>query len=101
MHHSHGVDPTNQDPHWVSALAAHRNTDLLLTGSRDGWLRVWQVGEGFRSLTELNKIAVLGLTNSLSISECGGWAAGQWLGWARNTDSAVGARIKQPKTTSQ
>ena len=40
--------------------------------SQDGRLRVWQVREGFRSLTELNKIALLGFINNLSISECGG-----------------------------
>ena len=41
--------------------------------SQDGWLRIWQVGEGFRSLTELSKIAVLGFINNLRISECRGW----------------------------
>ena len=40
--------------------------------SQDGRLRVWQVREGFRSLTELNKIALVGFINNLSISECGG-----------------------------
>ena len=35
--------------------------------SQDGWLRIWQVGEGFRSLTELSKIAVLGFINNLRL----------------------------------
>ena len=41
---SHGKDPSNEDPHWVSAVATLTNTDTVITGSRDGWLRVWQVG---------------------------------------------------------
>ena len=64
--------------------------------SQDGRLRVWQVREGFRSLTELNKIALLGFINNLSISECGG-AGGWWLGWARSTGSAAGCEINRPR----
>ena len=44
---SYGTDASNDDPHWVSALTTLHNTDTVITGSRDGWLRVWQVGEGF------------------------------------------------------
>ncbi len=33
---SHGCDPVNSDPHWVSALATLHNTDLVCTGSRQG-----------------------------------------------------------------
>jgi len=67
------VDPTNQDPNWISALATMHNTDTVITGSRDGWIRVWQVGEGFRSIKEVHKIEVAGFVNSLAISQCGGW----------------------------
>jgi len=73
VQHSHGVDPTNQDPNWISALATMHNTDTVVTGSRDGWLRVWQVGEGFRSIKEVHKVEVAGFVNSLCISKCGGW----------------------------
>ena len=67
------MDQANQDPHWVSALATLHNTDTVITGSRDGWVRVWKVGEGFRSITEVHKVAVSGFVNSLAISGCGGW----------------------------
>ena len=33
---SHGADSVNSDPHWVSALATLHNTDLVCTGSRQG-----------------------------------------------------------------
>ena len=73
MQKSHGTDPTNEDPHWVSAITTLRNTDTVITGSRDGWVRVWQVGEGFRSIKEVHKLEVKGFVNSLAISQCGGW----------------------------
>eukprot|EP00090_Calanus_glacialis_P036412 TRINITY_DN6218_c0_g1_i1.p1 TRINITY_DN6218_c0_g1~~TRINITY_DN6218_c0_g1_i1.p1 ORF type:complete len:463 (-),score=171.61 TRINITY_DN6218_c0_g1_i1:58-1446(-) len=73
VQHSHGVDQTNKDPNWISALATMHNTDTVVTGSRDGWVRVWKVGEGFRTITEVHKVAVAGFVNSLAISKCGGW----------------------------
>jgi len=68
---SHGTDDSNDDPHWVSALTTLNNTDTVITGSRDGWLRVWQVGEGFRSIKEVHRIEVKGFVNSLAISPSG------------------------------
>ena len=73
MQQSHGKDLTNEDPHWVSAVATLHNTDTVLTGSRDGWLRVWRVGEGFRSIKEVHKVQLNGFINSLEMSACGGW----------------------------
>ena len=73
MQLSHGADPSNEDPHWVSAVATLQNTDLVITGSRDGWLRVWSVGENFRSIKEVHKVQLAGFINSLDISQCGGW----------------------------
>ena len=67
------MDESNQDPNWISALATMHNTDTVVTGSRDGWVRVWQVGEGFRTIKEVHKVAVAGFVNSLAISACGGW----------------------------
>ena len=70
---SHGTDASNEDPHWVSALATLHNTDTVIPGSRDGWVRVWRVGEGFRSVKEVHKVEVRGFVNSLAISPSGGW----------------------------
>merc|ERR1712107_561559 len=70
---SHGTDPSNDDPNWISALTTLRNTDTVITGSRDGKIRVWQVGPGFRSIKEVHSVEVKGFVNSLSISGCGGW----------------------------
>ena len=73
VQHSHGLDPANSQPHWVSALATRYNTDTVVTGSRDGAVRVWMVGEGFRSLVQVGSVAVVGFVNSLAVSGCGGW----------------------------
>ena len=73
MQRSHGTDASNEDPHWVSALATLHNTDTVITGSRDGWVRVWRVGEGFRSIKEVHKVEVRGFVNSLAISPSGQW----------------------------
>jgi len=70
---SHGVDVTNDDPHWISALTTLHNTDTVITGSRDGFIRIWQVGEGFRSIKQIHRVEVGGFVNSLSISSCGKW----------------------------
>lgn len=73
VHKSHGVDATNGEPNWVSALEARTNSDTVLTGSRDGWVRVWAAGEGFRTLRQVAQIELAGFVNCLAISACGGW----------------------------
>lgn len=74
VQNSHGVDPSNGEPNWVSAVATKHNTDTVITGSRDGVVRVWQVGEGFRTLNQVGTgIKVAGTVNSLAISSCGNW----------------------------
>ena len=70
---SHGVDPVNQEPNWVSALATRYNSDTVVTGSREGLVRVWSVGEGFRSIRQVGSVAVVGFVNCVAISPCGGW----------------------------
>jgi len=107
VQNSHGVDQTNQDPNWISALATMHNTDTVVTGSRDGWVRVWKVGEGFRSITEVHKVPVAGFVNSLEISKCGGWLVagvgqehklGRW--WRDKTGKNKVVIIKVPEKES-
>ena len=58
----HGVDPVNGDPNWISSLATLFNTDTIATGSRDGHIRIWSVGDQFKSIKPVNTIQVSGLT---------------------------------------
>merc|ERR1711913_222989 len=80
----HGQDENNGDPHWVSALATLYNTDMVVTGSRDGWVRFWSVGEGYKSLREVQKVKMSGFVNSLAIS-----ADGRYLGAGTQARSLV------------
>jgi len=64
----HGRDPINNEPYWICSLATLYNSDMVATGSRDGHIRIWSVGEGYRSINLVNKIEIAGFVNSLSIS---------------------------------
>jgi len=65
---SHGRDPINNEPYWICSLATLYNSDMVATGSRDGHIRIWSVGEQYRSIKLVNKIEIAGFVNSLSIS---------------------------------
>jgi len=67
----HGVDPVNGEPNWVSALATLYNADMVATGSRDGFIRLWAIGDGFKSIKPVAQIQCDGFVNSLSIGEEG------------------------------
>ena len=63
------LDPTNQDPHWVSALAAHCNTDLLpwLSISKcGGWVvakpgQEHRLGRWWRDKMAKNELAMMNI----------------------------------------
>ncbi|XP_064399490.1 U3 small nucleolar RNA-interacting protein 2-like isoform X2 [Halichondria panicea] len=57
--------------HWVTAVAAYTNTDLVASGSNDGQVCVWKCGEGFRSLEPCFSIPLNGFVNSLMFSHGG------------------------------
>ena len=54
----HGVDPVNGEPNWVSSLATLYNADMVATGSRDGFIRLWAIGDGFKSIKPVAQIQV-------------------------------------------
>ncbi|XP_032050130.1 U3 small nucleolar RNA-interacting protein 2 [Aythya fuligula] len=70
---SHGTQGENdlQQPYWVSAVAALRNSDLVATGSHSGSVKLWKCGEGFRKLEPLCDIPLVGFINSLKFSATG------------------------------
>lgn len=66
---AHGLSPINQQPYGISALAAVPYTDLVISGSSDGFLRLWKTGLGSkRTLTPLMTFPMLGFINSIAIS---------------------------------
>ncbi|XP_076985234.1 U3 small nucleolar RNA-interacting protein 2 isoform X2 [Tamandua tetradactyla] len=70
---AHGLrgEPGLEQPYWVSSVAALLNTDLVATGSHSSCVRLWQCGEGFRTLDLLCDIPLVGFINSLKFSSAG------------------------------
>merc|ERR1711890_19998 len=61
---AHGLQP-NGLPNWISAIATYVNTDLVASGSCDGYIRLWQC-KGNRRLIPINTVPVPGFINWLS-----------------------------------
>ncbi|XP_048879826.1 U3 small nucleolar RNA-interacting protein 2 [Brienomyrus brachyistius] len=70
VHGVHG-DSGLEQPHWICAVAALHNTDLVASGSHDSQVRLWQCGDGYRSLQALFSVPVEGFVNSLKFSNSG------------------------------
>ncbi|XP_014486859.1 PREDICTED: U3 small nucleolar RNA-interacting protein 2 isoform X2 [Dinoponera quadriceps] len=68
---AHGKDKTNNQPLWISSIAALLNTDLVASGSQNGSIKLWQCGEGFKSLNLLFEVEVPGFINALAFTPDG------------------------------
>ena len=72
VQNAHGTekvpDGLGENPRWISALSAWTNTDLVASGSCDGFIRLWKCGERFKSLTEVSRIPCPGWINSIQFS---------------------------------
>ncbi|OCT85688.1 hypothetical protein XELAEV_18023860mg [Xenopus laevis] len=66
-HGSYGEAGLEQ-PYWITSIAAALNSDVVASGSHDGFVHVWRCGEGFRSLSPLFTVPVVGFVNSLQFS---------------------------------
>ncbi|KAI9140878.1 WD40-repeat-containing domain protein [Paraphysoderma sedebokerense] len=54
-------------PFWVTAIACVKYTDLFLSGSWDGEVKVWRISPNFKNFTFVGNVAVPGFINSLSV----------------------------------
>ena len=68
---AHGVSEETNQPRWISALASFTNTDLVASGSSDGYIRFWKCGERFKTLTEAFTAPCPGWVNCLDFSASG------------------------------
>jgi ribosomal RNA-processing protein 9 len=64
---AHGPDQ------WIISVAALPYTDLVASGSADGCIRIWKVGEGPPSLSQILSIPINGFVNSLAFSPSGNY----------------------------
>ncbi|KAF2842741.1 WD40 repeat-like protein [Patellaria atrata CBS 101060] len=56
--------PPPRQPRWITALASVPYADVVVSGSWDGWVRVWRV-EGGRRLIEVGKVGYQHQLNSI------------------------------------
>ena len=71
---AHGLDDPHPDakeasptPRWIVSLACLPYSDLFVSGSWDGQLRLWKISEDLRSFSLLGSIPARGFVNSLQI----------------------------------
>jgi len=68
---AHGIDNSNGQPNWVTAVGALANSDLVVSGSYDGTLKFWRCSNNFKSLIQLFHIPVKGFVNELVFTNDG------------------------------
>ena len=68
---AHGIDDSNGTPRWISSLAIMPCSDLIATGSNDGYLRLWKINSKNKSITEVSQCEVKGFINDLTFTSDG------------------------------
>ncbi|KAI9480952.1 MAG: WD40-repeat-containing domain protein [Benjaminiella poitrasii] len=54
-------------PYWITALASLRYSDLFVSGSWDGYVRVWKLAADNKSFSQVGQIPVDGVVNSIQV----------------------------------
>lgn len=67
---AHGKSSTGT-ANWISAIATLVNTDLVASGSCDGFIRVWKLEKNFRGIKLMFEIPIDGFVNSLAFTSEG------------------------------
>jgi ribosomal RNA-processing protein 9 len=67
---AHGTASTGV-ANWVCSIATLTNTDLVASGSNDGFIRVWKLEKSFREIKLKFEISVEGFVNSLAFTSDG------------------------------
>lgn len=68
---THGKSTENGQANWISSITTLINTDLIASGSCDGFIRIWKSSENYRELNLLFEIPVTGFVNSLAFTNDG------------------------------
>eukprot|EP01029_Cantina_marsupialis_P014931 TRINITY_DN32692_c0_g1_i1.p1 TRINITY_DN32692_c0_g1~~TRINITY_DN32692_c0_g1_i1.p1 ORF type:complete len:460 (+),score=131.23 TRINITY_DN32692_c0_g1_i1:153-1532(+) len=56
---------------WITSVSALRNSDLMASGSSDGYVKLWTATDQKRRLTPVTKIEVPGFVNGLAFARSG------------------------------
>ncbi|XP_018331219.1 U3 small nucleolar RNA-interacting protein 2 [Agrilus planipennis] len=68
---AHGIDENNEQPNWICSVTALLNTDLVASGSYDGFIRFWKLDNNFRSIQPLFSVTANGFVNSMEFTSDG------------------------------
>ncbi|XP_061905103.1 U3 small nucleolar RNA-interacting protein 2 isoform X1 [Entelurus aequoreus] len=74
---AHGCrgDAGLEQPHWVAAVAALQNSDVVASGasgcSSNSQVQLWKCGQNYRGLQPLFSVPLVGFVNSLKFSHSG------------------------------
>ncbi|CAH1100863.1 unnamed protein product [Psylliodes chrysocephalus] len=71
INNAHGLDLNTKQPLWITAVTAHHNTDLLASGSQDGFIRLWKLENNFKNHKLIMKVPVEGFINCLQFTSDG------------------------------
>jgi ribosomal RNA-processing protein 9 len=64
---AHGIEKLS--PRWICSLASNKVSDVLVSGSFDGFIKLWKIGGERRNvLTSMVNIPATGFVNSIAIS---------------------------------
>uniref|UniRef100_A0A182FJ76 Uncharacterized protein n=1 Tax=Anopheles albimanus TaxID=7167 RepID=A0A182FJ76_ANOAL len=58
-------------PNWISAVGVLPNSDLVASGSCDGFVRVWRLAERRRTIEALMEVPVVGFVNAIEFTHDG------------------------------
>ncbi|KAG6809128.1 hypothetical protein H0H92_001458 [Tricholoma furcatifolium] len=71
---AHGLNESHSEtegvirtPRWITALASLRYSDLFVSGSWDGDIRIWKLDQKLKSFSLVGTVAALGVVNSLQL----------------------------------
>ena len=76
----------------ISAVAALQYTDLVASGSNDGFIRLWKCGKDNSRLTEVVQVPVVGFVNALAFS-----GSGKFLVAAVGQENRLGRWQRSPE----
>jgi len=69
IRNAHNDEKESANPRWITSVAALSNSDLVATGSSNGFVRLWKCSDKFNKVSELYSIPVRGFVNDLRFTE--------------------------------
>ncbi|CAM9182271.1 unnamed protein product [Ascophyllum nodosum] len=67
---AHGQSSTGV-PRWITSIGCLKQSDLVISGSNDGLVRLWRAGLEERSLQQVASVDLKGFVNGLAVSSTG------------------------------